>query len=244
MVLADTAITFVGPKSACWFVIFVLAEIVAWFAMLIDSWRRPRKPSAVRALFIGLAILVYYSFVWATSSGRLDFARSSSGSMKPTVRYEGGVLGGDRLLVDYGAYRAAPPKRGDIVVFLTQGYPVLSAWSMGLKRVAGLPNEHVQIRPPGVCIDGKLLTNPAIFAQMAEKQHGYSGYFLACTNADLLAVLAHATDSYHVSEAGYFLLGDHSYGSIDSRYVGEINRTCILGRAIGIVWPPTRIVDF
>ena len=46
----------------------------------------------------------------------------------------------------------------------------------------------------------------------------------------------------HVSlDEGYFVLGDDSQDSHDSRYTGSVAREDIIGRAMLIVWPPDRI---
>jgi len=44
-----------------------------------------------------------------------------------------------------------------------------------------------------------------------------------------------------VPEDGYYVLGDNSLSSRDSRYWGFFPRKYLLGKAFLIYWPPTRI---
>ncbi len=93
-----------------------------------------------------------------------------TGSMEPTLRGDPRFFRGDRVLVNkwlYGpripftTYRLSKwsaPERWDIVVFRAvdpeAAHPIL------IKRVVGLPGEHVQIRDGNIEVAGQVVTPP------------------------------------------------------------------------------------
>jgi signal peptidase I len=44
-----------------------------------------------------------------------------------------------------------------------------------------------------------------------------------------------------VAEGCYFVLGDNSTNSLDSRFYGTIRRQSIIGRILFCYWPPERV---
>jgi len=147
----------------------------------------------------------------------------------------------DRIVVNKWIYRTCEPQRGDLVVFQTdkinknkEGLPTVT---VVVNRLVGLPGETVDIDPPYVLINGKRLTEPAIFDTISSKQEGYSGYFQPETLG------GPASLPITLGPEEYFLLGDNSPRSYDSRYWGPVQREKIRGKAIRIYWPPSRIRD-
>jgi len=63
------------------------------------------------------------------------------------------LASGELLLVSTGAYRKAPPARGDVVVARYHGELIV-------KRVVGLPGETVDARNGHVHVDGRPLWEP------------------------------------------------------------------------------------
>jgi signal peptidase I len=84
----------------------------------------------------------------------------------------------------------------------------------------------VDIDPPYVLIDGERLTEPAIFDTISSKQEGYSGYFPPESQGSTVSL------PMTLGPGEYFLLGDNSPRSFDSRYWGPVSREKILGKAI------------
>ncbi|MGM9619000.1 MAG: signal peptidase I [Oscillospiraceae bacterium] len=116
-------------------------------------------------------------------------------SMYPTL------LDGDYIfIVKTGSY-----ERGDIVVFSSEE---LGQENL-VKRVIGLPGDHVEIYSGSVYINGERLEEPYLEAGL---------------------VTEGAVD-LTVSEGCVFLLGDNRSVSIDSRAFGEVSRSDILGEA-------------
>jgi signal peptidase I len=150
-----------------------------------------------------------------------------TGSMRPTL------LEGDLILVNkfiYGAKiiftdlrlpKLRQPKRGDVIVFI---YPEDSKKDF-IKRLIGLPGETVEIKNGTVYVNDKPLSE-SIFGQVFYYSYGdfeKEGYKLT------------------VPKGSYFVLGDNSRSSRDSRYWGFVPEKNILGKAILIYWPLNRI---
>jgi len=150
-----------------------------------------------------------------------------TGSMRPTL------LEGDLILVNKLIYGAkvpftdlrlpaiTKPKRGDVVVFI---YPEDSKKDF-IKRLIALPGETVEIRNGTIYINDNPLTD-AKFGQIFYYNYGdfeKEGYKVI------------------VPKDSYFVLGDNSRSSKDSRYWGYVPKNNILGRAILIYWPPNRL---
>ena len=149
---------------------------------------------------------------WAFESTRII-----SGSMAPTL--QGTREAGDTVLVDLLSFGLREPKRGELVSFVDDDGVQM------IKRVVGLPGEEVAIAKGRVLINREPLTEPAAFAGIHYYNHG------AFTGPGR---------RFRVQPGHYFVLGDDSKDSYDSRYWGGLRRDRIQGRAVAIVWPPTR----
>lgn len=150
-----------------------------------------------------------------------------TGSMRMTL------VEGDLILVNkfiYGAkvpftkWRLPPlrePKRGDVVVFI---YPEDNKKDF-IKRMVGLPGETVEIKSGSIYINGKPVPEP-IFNQVYYYNRGEFG-------AEGRKIV--------VPEDSYFVLGDNSASSKDSRYWGFVPKENLLGEALVIYWPLQRL---
>ncbi|MFH0855236.1 MAG: signal peptidase I [Candidatus Omnitrophota bacterium] len=150
-----------------------------------------------------------------------------TGSMHPTL------LEGDLILVNKFIYGAKVPftkyrlpavreiRRGDVVVFI---YPQDDKKDF-IKRMVGLPGDAIEIKSGTVYVNDKPLAEP-VFNQRYYYNRGDFGQ-----EGQRIVVPA---DSY-------FVLGDNSGSSKDSRYWGFVPKDNILGQAMVIYWPPQRI---
>lgn len=191
-----------------------------------------------------------------------------SGSMEPTL-HGGNLVTGDRVLVNkmiYGIripfttirlYTWNRPQRWDIVVF--RNIDKTADHSILIKRVVGLPGETIRIRDGKIFINGKLLPfpssmppniyylnnedleyqymthpDPRVKKFIRELQKKYP-YRYGCIDEKTFTV---------IPEGCYFLLGDNSLNSVDSRIYGWVPENYIIGRAFAIWWPPHRWRDF
>ena len=123
---------------------------------------------------------------------------------------------GNLVLVDTLRYKLLPPRRMDIVAFRR------SDNTENVKRVIGLPGEIVVIQSGHIYIDGVLLDRPEI--------------------SDI-ALPGIAQKPVELSEDEYFLIGDNTDSSEDSRFenVGNVRRSQIYGRLWLRVLPLSRL---
>ena len=150
-----------------------------------------------------------------------------SGSMRPTL------VEGDRLLVNKLRYGArvpllrqrlpgfSKPKRGDVVVF---AYPEDRKRDF-IKRLIALGGETVEIKSGDIYINGQRVKDPRIKNTYYYNRGDYGGM----------------NQRIKIPQGYYFVLGDNSGSSHDSRYWGFMPESDLIGRAELIYWPPNRI---
>lgn len=140
-----------------------------------------------------------------------------TGSMRMTL------LEGDRILVNKMGLWFNDPERGDVIVFK---YP-LDRKRDFIKRLIAKGGETVEIREGDIYINGKLLTEPQVIRQ---------NYYYNREDWDYGKTAQVIT----VPEEHYFVLGDNSAASSDSRNWGFVERKDVIGKAFFIYWPPQR----
>jgi len=155
--------------------------------------------------------------------------------------WSGVVIAGDHLFVERLSYRFARPKRGDIVVFRTKGIETLGPDWFFIKRIAGLPGERIRIEPPFLIVDGQKVTEPEIFRTISSESDGYSGFALPAVRGPDVGLLTKPTDEVTLGPDEYFVLGDNTLNSRDSRYWGAVPGKNIIGKVTRVYWPFARI---
>ena len=138
-----------------------------------------------------------------------------SGSMHPTL------IEGDRILVNKFLYRFHEPRRGDIIVFRFPENPKRPF----IKRLIALGDDRVEIRDGHVLVNDRPLDSP-----IAQGVHYY--------NQGQFGQEGTATT---VPAQMYYVLGDNSASSHDSRFWGFVPKRFLIGKAVCIFWPPNRI---
>lgn len=174
--------------------------------------------------------------------------RMASSGMAPTLRGPTKLADGrtqvqDHILVDKLSYRLRAPRRGEVVVFHTkwiEGIPEASRGRYWVQRVIGLPGERVSIKPPYLYINGHRVTEPPVLEEIQRQESGYTGYALP-ENSSVAKFLSTETDEVQLGGDQYFLLGDNSRSSLDSRFWGPLPASNIVGRVMKIYWPLDRI---
>lgn len=189
-----------------------------------------------------LFVLIIRSFIF-------EPFRIPSGSMMPTL------LQGDYIFVkkySYGLrwpvidkkfFATGSPERGDVVVFRLPSDPSINY----IKRVVGLPGDTVTYRDHQLFINGqqmpltkhpdtRLQESGLIFIEVLDGREHEIRISRPGSRA--------AESAYTVTEGHYFMMGDNRDNSQDSRYIGEIAETHLVGEAVriwmhmdGLEWP-------
>ena len=175
-----------------------------------------------------------------------------TGSMEPTLRGAMNYGRGDKIIVikfiygiripftDHRILAMTEPKRGNIIVFETEGIPQLDQRKDFIKRVVGLGGERLQIVPDNlhwdserngmnegaghVYINGARLETPASIAERSYYPDGEYGQ-----------------GETTIPDGHYFMMGDNGLNSRDSRFWGFVPHENVIGKAVAIYWPPGRI---
>lgn len=184
------------------------------------------RPSAVRSVVEWVVIAVGALLVaFVIKTFLLQAFYIPSLSMAPTLKVN------DRVLVNKLSYDLHGVNRGDLVVFETP--PAESAQTKDLiKRVIGLPGETVESRDGRILINGQALNEPYLRPDV------FSGGPI-CHNVSLPGCAG--PERITVPPGSYFVMGDNRPNSRDSRFIGAIPESLIVGRAFVRVWPLTAL---
>lgn len=181
-----------------------------WKLYFRKKCRSLKTEKVKTAIEWGTEIIVVCILAWMLVSFFGQRVSNAGDSMSPVLK------NGDVVLINRIVYDARKPKRGEIIAFRPNGNENAHYC---IKRVVGLPGETVQIKDGKVYIDGKvqkknIYTSDLNFAGIAEKK-------------------------LTLGETEYFVLGDNSAGSDDSRLadIGNVKREDIGGK----VWFVTNI---
>ena len=181
-----------------------------WKLYFRKKCRSLKTEKVKTAIEWGTEIIVVCILAWMLVSFFGQWVSNAGDSMSPVLK------NGDVVLINRIVYDARKPKRGEIIAFRPNGNENAHYC---IKRVVGLPGETVQIKDGKVYIDGKvqkknIYTSDLDFAGIAEKK-------------------------LTLGETEYFVLGDNSAGSDDSRLadIGNVKREDIGGK----VWFVTNI---
>ena len=189
-----------------------------------------------------LFVLVIRSFIF-------EPFRIPSGSMMPTL------LQGDYIFVkkysfglrlpvlDKKIIETGEPERGDVVVFRLPSEPSVNY----IKRVIGLPGDEIVYEEHRLTVNGELIAvtrdtdppNASVAAGFIE-QLGDREHAILVTNSRNTM----RDGKYTVPDGHYFMMGDNRDNSRDSRFIGAIPETHLVGEAVriwmhmdGLEWP-------
>jgi signal peptidase I len=122
----------------------------------------------------------------------------------------------DRLFINKIAYRMGDIHQGDVVVFQ---YPHDHTKSY-IKRVIGLPGDHIRINEGEVYVNGKPLVEPYVPSRFADDR---------------------SLPETVLPSNEYWVMGDHRSISSDSRDFGPVDRDLIYGKAVFVYWPMEQV---
>lgn len=178
-----------------------------WTQRLIRRHRRGALEWVAVVLIALVASFLMRTFVFQTYF-------IPSASMEPTLMI------GDRIVVNKLSVEFGTINRGDIVVFKRPpaencgGTPVADL----VKRVIGLPGDHLSSKGDTILINGKPLK---------ENWSHYDPLGSPITNVV-------------VPQGDYFMVGDNHPWSCDSRVWGAVPRSDIVGKVFLKIWPFSR----
>jgi signal peptidase I len=153
---------------------------------------------------------------------------------------------GDHLFVDRYSHHINGLNRGDVVVFNTEGVVGPDGNRLAdkgyyyIKRLVGLPGDTLKI------VDNKLYVKPAgendfrpvtDFSPKFDKVYSGKGGYQGHRNAK---PFMGEGEFCVVPEDSYFMMGDNTAYSYDSRYWGIVPRKNIVGKASVVFWPFSR----
>jgi signal peptidase I len=242
--------------------VLVLATAVTGLIWLIDSlWLRPKRRGLAASLGkaegdpafaqplsaeyaksffpVILVVLIIRSFLF-------EPFRIPSDSMMPTL------LDGDFIFVSKFSYglrlpvvhekivSVGEPKRGDVIVFRLPADPATNY----IKRLVGLPGDHIQVRGRQLFINGSLVPLQMNGVYEGPRNEGVHAHalggqeFLEGVEHQVLYIPSRPTPEYdQIVPAGhYFFMGDNRDNSRDSRYgdVGMVPERNLVGKAVRI----------
>ena len=209
--------------------------LAIWLFMLRDACRPiPRMLTRGWSALVLMAVALFVAEMLLI----LCFVRPfkiPTRTMEPTlrghVRRPDGTVEretGDHVLVQRFGYWFSKPRRGDIVVFRTRGLKGTRG-DFYCKRVVGLPGEKISIKAGKLVVNGSPVSEPPIFKRI-QYVHPTEAKYLKTEN-----------DEFVVPGGHYFVLGDNSENSADSRYWGAMPEANIYGKVTKIFRPPERV---
>ncbi|MTH52723.1 signal peptidase I [Bacillus mangrovi] len=128
----------------------------------------------------------------------------------------------DRMIVNKAGFAASGPDRFEIVVFHA------SEGEDYIKRIIGLPGDTVEYRRDQLYINGKAIDEP--FLEDYKKQ-------LIDPPLTENFTLSEAAGRKKVPEGHVFVMGDNRRISKDSRHIGTVPVSDIMGEANFVYWP-------
>jgi signal peptidase I len=238
-ILAATAVglgLLAWPPGTIYGLVIVLLVGMTQLAMLIDAYvlgRRSDRPLTGKPLpryAIALGFLVATAIVSPLGLLVLLYRAYAvqafhipGGSMAPEIQPDDRVICNKLLAI----------RRWDVVAFY------LPSGTRYIKRVVGLPGETIEIRDDGqVYINDRLMPAPAGLGPYREPRFN---------PPRARAVAGHP---FHLGPDEYFMMGDNSQNSYDSRYwpyafeghqPGTIPAEQFIGRVTFRYWPPNRV---
>ncbi len=202
--------------------------LLAWIC--VDAFRGARRGRESRKSFhearfayVALGLLILTCAVFPATDyflhkfGYFRAYKASSASMCPTI------CEGERIVADMDAFLKNAPQRGDIILFDFHSVH----GPLFIKRIVGIPGDVVSER------DGTILANG--------KPFGEHGLPQVCENRKDESLTQGEKPRFgpvSVPESSFFVIGDNSPNSYDSRIpgFGLVTADQIKGRPVHIYW--------
>lgn len=144
------------------------------------------------------------------------------------------IICGDMLFVDKFSYHFRKPSIGEAIVFRTEKIKNIPGDPhYFIKRLTGISGDKIQLKNGILYRNDNPIDGSQIFNYENTKSNGYLGYTEAGSLRDNHTIL--------VENKKYFVLGDNSPDSGDSRFWGFVPETEVNGKPLLIFYPLNRI---
>ncbi|MDE1156607.1 MAG: signal peptidase I [Acidobacteriaceae bacterium] len=194
--------------------------------------KHPHRPHVAEVFRTLLELLVVASFVMTFV---IQPIRIPSVSMQPTMRVGDFVFGNKQAFAQEGLWSRLLPRttirRGDLAVFIFPPDPGKDL----VKRIVGLPGDHLRLHNGHVLINGQTLPESYAFYSPAPLEPFRDDFpFLRSIDPNVDPVwwrtlrTSARTGEIVVPAGQYFMLGDNRNESEDSRYWGFVSRNALL----------------
>lgn len=156
-----------------------------------------------------MKLIVAFALLFSVNAFAKEFTQGSS-NMEPTLKagdkFEVSVLGGFNY----------EPKRWDVVIYKPP-YEGYNGYYVG--RIIGMPNELLEIKNNALLVDGAVLEMPEALTSKGIKY--VPGY-------EVIKEEEHKDAIHAIEDESYFILGDNTMHSNDSRFFGPVRRDLIV----------------
>ncbi|MDR6124200.1 signal peptidase I [Bacillus sp. SLBN-46] len=138
-------------------------------------------------------------------------------SMMPTLKDQ------DRMIVNKFSYDMGEPKRFDIIVFHA---PEKKDY---IKRVIGLPGDTIEYKNDTLYVNGKAYKEPYLDEYKKQVQDG--------PLTDSFTLEETPVGQKTVPKGELFVMGDNRRFSKDSRHIGSVPLSKVIGKTSIVYWP-------
>ncbi|MCH8217132.1 MAG: signal peptidase I [Planctomycetes bacterium] len=193
-----------------------------------------------------LTLFLIVFVILPVKSSLADFNWVPTGSMKPTI------LEGDFVFVNKAAYglrlpltrvrlaRWANPERGDIVICFSP-----DDGTRLIKRVVGLPGDRVELFDNQLFINGRAMAQSEMatgdmtyLTDRLKREYRFATEDLMGVSHSMMVRPRTGRQSrfgpVSLAKDQYFVMGDNRDNSRDSRIFGTVERSAIVGKAVGV----------
>lgn len=229
-------------------ILFILVLVSGLISLIDILWLAKKRQETSKKPWIidySRSFFPILLLVFLLRSFLVEPYRIPSGSLKPTLQV------GDFIVVNKFTYglrwpvwhekflNIHEPQHGDLIVFRHPMHPTMDM----IKRVIGVPGDHVVYKDKVLMINGK--TMPQKFIQYTIENESDFGRWKVEKRQENLDGVIHdiyvrpdipATDfDITVPDGQYFAMGDNRDNSSDSRYWGFVPDANLIGQAFCIL---------
>lgn len=169
--------------------------------------------SAIIFIFVLAGIII----VFYSGNNLVEALRVPNEDMRPAL------MRGDAVFINKAAYRKSAPLRGDVIAF----HCPYDSKKISIQRIAGLSKEALEIKEGRLVINKRIIQQPEALAKIHYLNSGDYG---------------REGQTVMVAGNNYYVLGDNSAASRDSRHWGFVPREYIIGRVARIYLPLGRLM--